>query len=129
MARKNIGRVLSDGVVVLCVVLLCALNVSVQAAIEGEMVTYTISGSVGLSGVTMNGLPNTVTDGNGYYNAVVKYGWSGTVTPVMAGYTFEPQKRTYPKVTSDQSNQDYIATLETSTISGTARVDGAPMER
>ena len=128
MARKNIGRILSDGVVVLCVVVFCALNVSVQAAIEGQMVTYTISGSVGLSGVTMNGLPNTVTDENGYYSAVVKYGWSGTVTPVMAGYTFEPQKRTYPKVTSDQSNQDYIATLKTFTISGTARIDSAPME-
>lgn len=128
MARKNIGRVLSDGRMVLCVVLLCALNVSVQAAIEGQMVTYAISGSVGLSGVTMNGLPNTVTDENGYYSAVVKYGWSGTVTPVMAGYTFEPQKRTYPKVTSDQSNQDYTATLKTFTISGTARIGGAPME-
>ena len=127
MARKN-SRVLSDGIVVLCVVLLCALNVSVQAAIEGQMVTYTISGSVGLSGVTMNGLPNTVTDGNGYYSAVVKYGWSGTVTPVMAGYTFEPQKTTYPKVTSDQSNQDYIATVKTFIISGTARIDGAPAE-
>ena len=128
MARKNIGRVLSDGVVVLCVVLLCALNVSVQAAIEGQMVTYTISGSVGLSGVTMNGLPNTVTDENGYYSAVVKYGWSGTVAPVMAGYTFEPQKTTYPKVTSDQSNQDYSATLKTFTISGTTHIGGAPME-
>ncbi len=128
MARKSIGRILSDGVLVICVVLLCALNASVQAAIEGQMVTYTISGSVGLSGVTMNGLPNTVTDGNGYYSAVVKYGWSGTVTPVMAGYTFEPQKTTYPKVTSDQSNQDYIATVKTFTISGTARIDGAPAE-
>jgi len=128
MARKNIGRVLSDGVMALCVVLLCALNVSVQAAIEGEAVTYTISGSVGLSGVTMNGLPNTVTDENGYYNAVVKYGWSGTVTPVMAGYTFEPANRPYPKVTSDQSNQDYTATLKTFIISGTARIDGAPAE-
>ena len=128
MARKNIGRVLSDGVVVLCVVLLCALNVSVQAAIEGQEVTCTISGSVGLSGVTMNGLPDTVTDENGYYSAVVKYGWKGTVTPVMAGYTFEPTSIPYPRVTSDQSNQDYIATLKTFTISGTARIDGAPAE-
>ncbi len=125
MARKN-NRVLSDGVVVLCVVLLCALSASAQ--IEGRILTYTISGSVGLSGVTMNGLPNTVTNENGYYSAVVKYGWSGTVTPVMAGYTFEPQKRSYPKVTSDQSNQDYIAMLKTFTISGTARINGAPME-
>ena len=131
MARKNIGRVLSDGVIVLCVVIsLCALNISVQAAIEGKAITYTISGSVpGLSGVTMRGLPNNpVTDENGYYSDTVKYGWSGTVTPVKAGYTFEPANRPYPKVTSDQSNQDYTATLKTFVISGTTRMEGVVME-
>ena len=131
MARKNIGRVLSDGVVVLCVViLLCALNISVQAAIEGKAITYTISGSIpGLSGVTMRGLPNNpVTDQNGYYSDTVPYGWKGTVTPVKAGYTFEPANRPYPKVTSDQSNQDYTATLKTFVISGTTRMEGVVME-
>jgi len=131
MARKNIGRVLSDGVIVLCVViLLCALNISVQAAIEGKAITYTISGSVpGLGGVTMQGLPNNpVTDENGYYNDTVKFGWSGTVTPAKAGYTFEPANRAYPKVTSDQSNQDYTATLKTFVISGTTRMEGVVME-
>lgn len=130
MARKNIGRVLSDGVVVLGVVtLFCALNISVQAAIEGRAITYTISGSIpGLSGVTMNGLPNNpVTDENGNYSDIVKYGWGGTVTPVKAGYTFEPANRTYPKVTSDQSNQDYTATLKTFVISGTTRMEGVVM--
>ncbi|MFB0553061.1 MAG: hypothetical protein ACETWQ_07070 [Phycisphaerae bacterium] len=131
MARKNIGRVLSDGVVVLCVVtLLCAVNISVQAAIEGKAITYTISGSVpGLSGVTMNGLPNNpVTDENGNYSDTVKYAWSGTVTPVKAGYTFEPANRPYPRVTSDQSNQDYVATLKTFVITGTTRMEGVVME-
>ena len=131
MARKNIGRFLSDGVVVLCVVILvCALNLSVQAAIEGKALTYTISGSVpGLSGVTMRGLPNNpVTDENGYYSDTVKYGWRGTVTPAKAGYTFEPANRPYPKVTSDQSNQDYTATLKTFVISGTTRMEGVVME-
>jgi hypothetical protein len=131
MARKNIGRVLSDGVIVLCVViLLCALNISVQAAIEGKAITYTISGSVpGLSGVTMKGLPNNpVTDENGYYSDTVKFGWSGTVTPEKAGYILEPANRAYPKVTSDQSNQDYTATLKTFIISGTTRMEGVVME-
>jgi hypothetical protein len=131
MARKNIGRVLSDGVIVLCIVIsLCALNISVQAAIEGKAITYTISGSVpGLSGVTMKGLPNNpVTDENGYYSDTVKYSWNGTVTPEKDGYTFEPANRTYPKVTSDQSNQDYTATLKTFVITGTTRMEGVVME-
>ena len=101
MARKKNGKFLSDGVVVLCVViLLCALNISVQAAIiEGTAITYTISGSIpGLSGVTMRGLPNNpVTDENGNYSDSVKYGWKGTVTPVKAGYTIEPANRPLPQ--------------------------------
>lgn len=131
MARKNIGIILSDGVVVLCVaILLCALNIAVQAAIEGKAITYTISGTIpGVSGVTMGGLPNNpVTDGNGYYSDTVKFGWSGTVTPVKAGYTFEPAKITYPRVTSDQINQDYTATLKTFVISGTTHMEGVIME-
>ncbi|NQT00979.1 MAG: type II secretion system protein GspD [Planctomycetes bacterium] len=130
MARKNIGKILSDGVVVLCVVLICALNASVQAVIPGQRLTFTISGFVGQPGVTMSGLPNTVTDDNGYYNATVDYGWKGTVTPVMPGFTFEPKQIPYPKVTSDQINQDYVAKLKTFKISGkvTATVDAKPME-
>ncbi len=127
MARKNIGKILSDGAIILCVVLICALNVSVQADIEGIVLTYTISGSVGQPGVTMSGLPDTVTDENGYYSAVVKYGWNGTVTPVLPGFTFEPIQRNYPKVTSDQTNQDYVATIKTFKISGLVSVDGKPM--
>ena len=128
MARKNIGKILSDGAVVLCVVLICALNVNVQAAIEGQMVTFTISGSVGQPGVTMSGLPDTVSDDNGYYSAVVKYGWKGTVTPILPGFTFEPQQRPYTKVTSDQPNQDYVAKIKTFKISGLVSVDGKPMK-
>ena len=128
MARKKIGKILSDGALIFCcVVLFCALNVSVQADIPGQRVTFTISGSVGQPGVTMSGLPDTVTDQNGYYSAVVDYGWSGTVTPVMPGFTFEPTHINYPKVTSNQTNQDYIAKIKTFKISGLVSVDGKPM--
>jgi hypothetical protein len=80
--------------------------------------TYTVSGSVGsLDGVTMNGLPgNPVTSGGGSYSADVDYGWSGTVTPTKAGYTFVPVNRVYSNVTSDQENQDYTPTVDSFTI-------------
>jgi len=128
MARKKISKILSDRALVLFAVLICALNVNVQAQIEGTILTYTISGSVGQPGVTMNGLPDTVTDGNGYYSAVVKYGWKGTVMPVLNGFTFEPKQTSYPKVTSDQPNQDYAAKIKTYTISGLVSVNGKPMK-
>jgi hypothetical protein len=89
------------------------------------LLTYSISGTVtsggpGLDGVTMDGLPGSpVTAGGGLYNATVPYGWGGTVTPTLAGYTFVPASRLYSNVTSDQLNQDYAGTLLTYTISGT----------
>lgn len=128
MARKKIGKILSDGTLLLCVVLICALNVSVQAQIVGHKLQFTISGSVGQPGVTMSGLPNTVTDDNGYYSATVDFGWSGTVTPVLAGFTFEPQQINYPRVTTNQTNQDYVAKVKTFKISGRVTLDGKPMD-
>ncbi len=117
MARKKISRILSGGVIVACTVLLCTLNVSAQ--FQAVEVTHTISGSVGVPGVTMQGLPNNpTTDETGYYIAIVKWGWTGTVTPKKDGWTFEPHSKTYPEVTNDQDNQDYTATPVTYTISG-----------
>ncbi len=129
MARKDIGRVLSGGAVILCIVLFCTEDPRVQAAFEAKPITYSISGSVGLSDVTMVGLglPGgpVISDENGFYSATVEHGWSGTVTPKKEGWNFEPVRRTYTKVTSNQAAQDYTATLQNFTISGTTGIEGA----
>ena len=70
--------------------------------------TLTISGSTGIAGVMMTGLPgNIVSDKNGYYIAKVMYGWSGIVTPTKQGYTFEPERLSYSRVMKDQTNGNY----------------------
>jgi hypothetical protein len=72
--------------------------------------TYTISGSVGVTGsvITYDGGSTTSgTDGN--YSFQVTYGWSGTVTPSLPGCTFTPSSKDYINVTVDQSDQDYTA--------------------
>ncbi len=92
--------------------------------ITGTAPQYTISGTVtcdetGLDGVTMSGLTgNPVTSGGGLYSATVSSGWSGTVTPTKAGYTFTPADRTYTSVAEDHIGDNYAATLNTYTISG-----------
>ena len=132
MARKKNSRILSGGVIVACTVLLCTLNVSAQ--FQAVEVTHTITGSVGVPGVVMQGLPNNpVTDESGYYIAIVKWGWTGTVTPRKDGWTFEPSSKSYPEITGDQDNQDYRATPVTYTISGSVgmadvRLIGLPGE-
>ncbi|MHC4791525.1 MAG: hypothetical protein ACYS8Y_08845, partial [Planctomycetota bacterium] len=81
-----------------------------------------------LADVVMSGLPgDPCTDGAGLYTATVDYGWSGTVTPAKAGYTFSPASIPYSNVTSDQLNEDYTATLLTYTISGAVTEGGSPL--
>ena len=76
----------------------------------------TISGAVrhsngaGIPNVTLTFTPGgTVkTDDNGDYSKAVTFGWSGTVTPSLTGYTFTPASRTYNSVKSNLIDQDYI---------------------
>jgi type II secretory pathway component GspD/PulD (secretin) len=111
--------------VTLCIILLSTLCLGDYKA---SKITYTVSGSVGVSGVVMNGLPgNPVTNENGNYTATVEYGWNGTVTPTKEGYTFEPANRIYAKVTGNQANQSYTAAIITLTISGTTGQGGVVM--
>jgi len=93
---------------------------------------YTLSGVVtlngaGLANVAMTGLPgNPVTNAQGAYSASVAHGWSGTVTPVLAGHTFTPASKTYSNVTAG-SVQNYTAAVPATsyTISGTVTLNGA----
>ena len=76
----------------------------------------------------MSGLTgSTVTDASGAYTGTEAVDWSGTVTPVLAGYTFAPLSRTYSHIAADQTAQDYTATLLTYTISGTVTLDSSPL--
>ena len=92
----------------------------------GSPVTPTISGTVRdsgaspLSGVTIafsSGGGTAVTEVDGTYSHQVSYGWSGTATPSLGGYTFDPLNIDYSGgVTSDLVNQDYTGTLNSYTL-------------
>ncbi len=102
---------------------------SVAPTPPAPMRTLTISGRTGLGGVEMQGLPgNVVADPRGYYSATVNYGWRGTVMPVKEGYKFEPASMSYTKLTSNRSDDNYIAAPITLTISGTTGVSGVRMQ-
>jgi hypothetical protein len=92
--------------------------------------TYMISGNAGAGGVVLSytdGTPKTATaDGAGHYSFSVPTGWSGTVTPSLAGYTFSPASRSYTNVRADQAGQDYTAQAHYS-ISGNAGVASATL--
>jgi uncharacterized protein YkwD len=74
--------------------------------------TYSISGKAGMQGGVilsyLDGTTKTVqTDASGNYTIRVPSGWSGSVTPSYACYTFNPTDRTYDNVTIDQTAQDF----------------------
>ena len=91
--------------------------------------TFTISGNAGVASATLTYTGGSTTaNGSGDYSFSVSSGWSGTVTPSKAGYTFAPVSKTYTNVVSNQPNQNYIATaLATYTISGNAGIAGATL--
>ncbi len=98
------------------------------ASPEVSKKTFTISGSVGVVGVAMKGLPGEpITKNDGSYTATVPYGWSGKVTPVREGYEFEPPTREYTGLTEDSKDDNYVARVFTFTISGSAGVPGVVM--
>ena len=69
-----------------------------------------ISGNAGVAGATINYTGgSTTTNGSGNYTFDVPPGWSGTVTPSHACFTFSPVNRTYNNVRTNQTAQNYTA--------------------
>ena len=66
-----------------------------------------------VSGVNLRftSLSAAVSDSSGFYKQIVTEGWSGTVTPSLGDYTWEPPKRDYGNVAADMANQNYTGTL------------------
>jgi hypothetical protein len=94
-----------------------------SGAVAGYNVT--ISGSSGLAGAVLTyGNGERVTaDSAGHYSITVPYGWTGTVTPAMAGYVFTPVNRRYTGISADQAGQDYTAALAPPAITTGAAAD------
>jgi hypothetical protein len=92
--------------------------------------SVTITGNAGAPMAVlayMNGAPMTVTaDGSGNYTFYVPPGWSGTVTPSLSGYTFQPASRTYTSLADGQNGQNY--TVATRPVAGTMKVTWLPYD-
>ena len=88
-----------------------------------------ISGNAGVSGahIAYTGGSTTAAVG-GNYSFTVASGWTGTVTPSLAGYVFSPGNRTFiAPVTTNQTAQDFIAAPVTYNITGTTVVGGVTL--
>ena len=90
------------------------LNVVYSWSFETYPYFFTISGNAGVAGAELkvDGEVMATADSNGDYSFPVENGWSGTVTPELEGYTFDPVSRTYTDVTEDKVDQNYTANGE-----------------
>ena len=79
-------------------------------------ILYSISGNVGVAGVTLSyadGTPKTViSQANGNYALAVPGGWSGMVTPSHPCFIFSPVDQTYTDVGNNQTSQNYIPAVD-----------------
>lgn len=87
--------------------------------------SYAISGTVTpvLASVTFtasSGAACSYTSSTGAYSCTAPSGWNGSITPSASGYGFTPGSYTYSSLPANQTNQDFAATVITTTytISG-----------
>jgi hypothetical protein len=89
--------------------------------------THTISGSTGLSGVSITlsgGATGTITTGaDGKYSFTVNAGGNYAITPARANYTFAPLSRSFTNLSGNQI-ADFVGTLNTYVISGSCGLQG-----
>jgi FtsP/CotA-like multicopper oxidase with cupredoxin domain len=109
----------------------CTLTLSADTTVTANFAPSgpTIYGNAGVGGATLtysDGVNSgTVTaDANGNYSISIPTAapwtipWTGTVTPSMTGYTFQPTQRSFTNISVDQVGQNFSTTSITFTISG-----------
>jgi len=104
-------------------------NVTMNQTAQNYTPLIVISGDTGTAGVTLSYIDvtaKTVTaDGGGAYSLSVPLGWTGTVTPSKAGFTFMPLSRSYSNVRTSQTAQDYNA-IDAPIVLSSVRVGETP---
>jgi len=63
-----------------------------------------------IQGINMNFSTgnSVITDGSGFYNKEIDYNWSGTITPELKGFKFQPPSRSFENVVIDIPDQNFI---------------------
>ena len=86
-----------------------------QDYVPGLAIVYTISGDVGLEGVSMNYAGGSASGSSpsvlgGGYSFAVPAGWTGVVSPFKSGFVFTPTNKSYFGVLANQTVQNYATT-------------------
>ena len=102
---------------------------AVNAVTVYGLITTNAVPPVPLAGVTVtfgNGAGTTVTDANGLYTHYVASGWSGSITPALAGWVFTPASRNLTNVITNPAGQNFTAGAVYA-VAGTITTNGIPL--
>ncbi len=95
--------------------------------ISGRITTRERAGLEGVS-VAFSGAPGAARTGrDGRYSRVVDYGWTGTITPSLRGYSFGPASRSGTNVTAPLGGQDFTVRQGAPAIVLLTPADGATL--
>jgi len=94
-----------------------------QSAQDYATLTVQVSGTASVGALPLGGIAFAATNNgactssntSGQYSCTVPQGWSGSVTPSLAGYSFTPGSRSHSNVTSSVTAQDFAAAVDTGT--------------
>jgi FtsP/CotA-like multicopper oxidase with cupredoxin domain len=103
---------------------------AVAAVMIYGIVTTNAVPAVPLPGVTLtfsNGAGTATTDANGSYTHYVPSGWSGSITPSLAGWSFNPLVRNLTNVLSSPAVGQNFSAGVVYAISGAVTTNGAPL--
>ena len=92
-----------------------------QPVVSGSVKTASGTGVSGVSINFSNSGGTATTNASGNYSVTLANGYSGTATPSKTGYTFTPATKSYSNLTTNQTGQDYTATLPPVAVSGSVK--------
>ena len=84
-------------------------RVTVWPVISGQVADDAGSPMSGVRVVAASTELSALTDSAGHFLLAVPYDWSGTITPSVAGYAFDPPERSFSSVRADASGADFAA--------------------
>ncbi len=96
-----------------------SMNVDDVSLVGGTTPGCLVQGNTSIGGVTVtaSGGYTTVSDATTHnYTLTLPAGWSGTVTPTLAGYGFYPANYAYSNLSANQTLQNFTAAASDSTV-------------
>ncbi|MCG8699047.1 MAG: hypothetical protein MI922_13415, partial [Bacteroidales bacterium] len=98
----------------------------IKHVIKGRIMS---DGSVDISGIVIGGLSGNIkTNPVGEFQAQVPYGWKGKIIPRKDGVSFDPPELEYYSVQQNLTDQDFMASVKTYSVTGRIRSAKGPVD-